>query len=75
MVALLRLNAYGFDPQSLKLIANYFSHRGHKIVKIGTTYSSYPKTKTCVSKGSVLGPLFSNIFINDFIYIIEQSEV
>ena len=69
-----KLNAYGFGIQSLRLIANCFSNRRQK-VKIGTTYSNWLRTKTDAPQGSVLGPLFFNTLLNDFIYVIEQSEV
>ena len=69
-----KVSAYGFGAQSLRLIANHLSNRRQR-VKIGTTFSSWQKTKTGVPQSSVLGSLLLNIFINDFIYIIEQSEV
>ena len=39
------------------------------------TYSGWLKTNTGLPQGSVLDQLVFNIFINEFIYIIEHSEV
>ena len=64
-----KLKAYGFGLQGLRLIANYLSDRKQR-VKVGSTYSDWLQTKTGVPQGSVLGSLQSNIFLNDFIYIL-----
>ena len=71
-----KLKAYGFGLQGLRLIANYLSDRKQRVkVDFGSIYSDWLKTKSGVPQGSVLEPLLFNIFLKDFIYNIEHSEV
>ena len=67
-----KLCAYGLSDSAFSLIHNYLSERRQR-VKIGQTHSHWMETKKGVPKGSILGPLIFNIFINDIIYFIEQS--
>ena len=62
-----KLDAYGFDNNSLKLIFNYLSNRKQR-VKINESFSSWEEILYEVPQGSILGPLLFNIFICDVLF-------
>ena len=68
-----KLDAFGFDKISLKLVHNYLSNRIQR-VKINDSYSSWTEILYEVPQGSILGPLLFNIFVCDMFYFLEDSE-
>ena len=62
----------GFDKKSLSFIESYFTNTKQR-TKIGDSFNKYQRIITGAPQGSILGPLFFNIFINDLFLSIDIS--
>ena len=69
-----KLHAYGFSREALLLVHSYLGNRQQR-VKINGSFSTYKYLRFGVPQGSVLGPLFYNIYINDLLLSIQETEI
>ena len=67
-----KLQAYGFNNDSLNFICNYMLVREQRI-KINSSFSTWSKIEYGVPQGSILGPLLFNINALDM--FLEQKDV
>ena len=71
---LAKLKAYGVNRRSCMLLKDYLHGRMQRM-KVGDTSSDWQEVKRRVPQGSVLGPMFFNIFINDLFLQIKTVQL
>ena len=69
-----KLHAYGLSRNTCTLIASYLYQRKQR-VKIGIIRSSWKETNKGVPRGSILGPLIFNIFMNELFYFVKHANL
>ena len=69
-----KLNEYDFSLLTVRLIHEYLSNRKQR-TRISNSYSTCTKIVFAVPQGSILGPLFFNIFLADLFFIVNSTGI
>ena len=72
-LSIVKLNAYGFSIDSLRLVQDYLTNRKQR-TKIDSAYSSWEEILFGVPQRSILGPLLFNIFLCDLFFIMDDID-
>ena len=68
-----KLASYRLNKGSLRLIQNYLKRKQR--VKIGSSLNEWLEIILGVIQGSISGPILFNIFINDLLLLIKETDV
>ena len=66
--------AYGFSEKSAIFLYSYLKRRKQN-VNIDDVLSTFQSLISGVPQGSILGPILFNIFLNDLLTTLENSEI
>ena len=69
-----KLHVYGFSKEPLKLIKSYLTNSWHR-TKLNTGFSKWREILLGVPQGSVLTILLFNVYINDLLFLTENTNV
>ena len=69
-----KLYAYGLSEETTTFFYSYLKRRGQR-VRIDDILSSLQVLISGVPQGSILGPILFNIFLNDLLEVLKNSDI